>query len=213
MHGGQWKSASRANPAAPDPIEGSRKAALAIEARNDQCLLVLVNPPRDAFLSRNIRARATLHFLASFREMPSDLVTLFVVLNDADTVEFDHTAELVPKNRKQLRRIAVRTNCLQNTDEGFVTRGSLFEKGRRLRCHEHRQLDLPEIEIQMQMRASRIQGLLLFRYRRSRCHCHFRTCFEECRSGRSFAKTKEIRGFGKVRVCRAICIMSPSSMN
>src|SRR5580704_2282530 len=167
MHGGQWKSASRANPAGPDPIECCRKAGLAIEARNHQSLLVFVNPPRDAFFSRNIRSGAALHFLASFREMPGDFVTPFVVLNDADTVKFDDIAELVPKDRKQLRRITVRTNGLQDADESFVTRGSLFDNGRRFRCHEHRQLHLPEIEDQMQMRAIRIQGLLWFGYLRS----------------------------------------------
>src|SRR5690348_11450024 len=120
MHRGQRKDASGANSAFLEERKHPWEAGLALDAAHDERLLMLIHPPENRFFLGYILAAAILHLLAFFSQMPGDLVSLFVVLNYAQGIESDHLAELVGKNVKELRGIAVSTYGLRDADQGFI---------------------------------------------------------------------------------------------
>src|SRR5438270_6176404 len=120
MHRSQRKCASRSNAARLDRLERRTKPRLAIDTGDHDRLLVLIHPPGDRLFPGYVLAGAILHLPAPLGQMPGDFVARFVVLDDADTVEFDDAAEFLPEHLEQLNRIAMRRYGLRDADQRFV---------------------------------------------------------------------------------------------
>ena len=116
MHRGQGKCADRLNPVFPKQIHHAGKASLLVHGRNQQRLLVPVDPAGHRLFRSNVCGHGKARLAASLSQAPINLLRRFVVLGHADGIEFDDLAQFGREETKQVLGIAMRADRLRETN-------------------------------------------------------------------------------------------------
>jgi hypothetical protein len=111
-------------------LHHEREAGLGIAGRDDDGLLMTIDPPGDGLLGGKIFWDDEIGTLDGFEESGADSIFFSVVQKDGDKIEGDDAAEFPGEDAKEFLWIAVDTDGLRDTKEGFETSRRRLLEGR-----------------------------------------------------------------------------------
>jgi hypothetical protein len=108
----------------------AREAGFGLAGRNDDRLLVIVDPPGDGFFCGKIFGDDEFGAFDGFEESGADFIFISVVEKDGHEIESDYLAEFPGEDAEEFFWVAMDADGLGDAEESFKTRGEgLLETG------------------------------------------------------------------------------------
>ena len=117
--GGEWEDAGGLQIRLFVELHHLREAEFGFAGRNDDRLLMIVDPPRDRLFGGKIFGNDEVRALHSFEDSSADFIFIGVVEKERNEIEGDDLPEFPDEHAEEFFRIAVDTDGLGDTKECF----------------------------------------------------------------------------------------------